>query len=1182
MKILSVSLHNIASIEGPFTLNLEAEPLKSVGLFAITGATGAGKSTILDAICLALYNDTPRLAATQSSVAITDSGVEVKANNVKHLLRKGAVSGYAKVLFQAVDGKVYEAEWQVSRAYNKPSGTIQNEKMQLTCLTDNHLIAENRKTLVLEKIKECVGLTFDEFTKSVILAQGDFTSFLKANDDKRSDILEKLTGTEIYTRISKQVYELNKQHKNELQLLEKQLENIVFLTEEEHSALTEQLTADEERLKTLQASLATLKEQQQWFDNQKLYTQQWQEAIANKEKAEQEKTSQAERFGELAIIEQLQAIKGDILTEQREKELLATAQQHLKEATTEKERLTADKAKISERKLLTENDLATAKKAYETAKPAIAKAKELDVRLAELTQIFEQKQEQQEAKETALQAKKGSLEKVTEHIQKGEGYIQQEEQWLNIHPDEAQLYRNALWLKQLVEEQQQLNEKLTAHSQAEERLRQQLNELKAQYPIQALPSTDIETLAKQQKAYLTALQVYQADREIAKHIKQYTDAKVQGEALLQEMQNAQSQILETLQRLKTEKIATQIACDTAERIYQRAQIENTKDVAFLREHLVEGEACPVCGSVHHPNAHKAVAEHLIDTVQQEFLTAKKQLETLTKEVITKETELKELQKRIESQTAQNTERTDLWQQESERLSQSVYYTTYPSVKIEEYITDKIAKTEHLLAENERLFEVLNRLKSLTDELNTLAKDAENYEQQRQKYNQQLQSLQLSDAWLTLWETDIVQFQNQIITAKTDWEAHSACIEKYKRRLAELTQEHTELASSQQVLRQELTELTVTIDKEQAQLQTLKEERAGLLEGKSVQVIEESYQQQLERLTTLSEQTQQQYNAILLEMTANEKTLETLAMQQQQSQAHIAEATHKIEEWLTAYKPAQIEHIRRKMQEWANRSHEWLQSERQALQSLNDRIAQYNTIANEKQQALETLKGKRPLNFTEEDIVQQLAEQTAEEDTLRDTVVIQKSRLLNDEQQRATAVELHTAKEEKEKLAHRWSLLNDLIGSSTGNAFRKYAQEYTLDMLLQYANVQMRYLNRRYTLQRIPNSLSLQVIDNDMGAEVRSVYSLSGGESFLVSLALALALSSLSSTKMNVETLFIDEGFGSLDSETLSVALDALESLQNQGKKVGVISHVQEMVERIAVKVVVQKEGNGKSKIVVSN
>ena len=376
-------------------------------------------------------------------------------------------------------------------------------------------------------------------------------------------------------------------------------------------------------------------------------------------------------------------------------------------------------------------------------------------------------------------------------------------------------------------------------------------------------------------------------------------------------------------------------------------------------------------------------------------------------------------------------------------------------------------------------------------------------------------------------------------------------------------------------------MTERITKEQIQLQKMKEERNNLLEGKSAQEVEATFEKQINELTSRLEQNQQQYNTILLKLTANEKTLETLTTQQQQSQTHITEATLTIEEWLTAYPSEQIDFIRRNMLEWANRSHEWLQSERQALQSLNERIAQHNTIATEKQQALEQLKEKRPLDLTEEATIQQLAAQTAEEDTLREVVVTQKSRLLTDSQQRATAATLHTAKEEKEKLTHRWSLLNDLIGSSTGNTFRKYAQEYTLDMLLQYANVQMRYLNRRYTLQRIPNSLSLQVVDNDMGAEVRSVYSLSGGESFLVSLALALALSSLSSTKMNVETLFIDEGFGSLDSETLSVAIDALESLQNQGKKVGVISHVQEMVERIAVKVVVQKKGNGKSSIVVT-
>ena len=882
------------------------------------------------------------------------------------------------------------------------------------------------------------------------------------------------------------------------------------------------------------------------------------------------------------MVEQLQAVKGDILTQQKESEKLALTTQQIEQATLEKEQLTTDKALISSDKETIEKDLATAKRTYEIAKPAITKAKELDIRLTEQQNALLQYQQQYNTKKSVLQTKETELEKVVEHIQKGESYIQTEEQWLNTHPDEAQLYRNALWLEQLTTDQQLLNEKLTAYKQTEERLTQQLSNLKAQHAIENLPSTDIEALAKQQKDYLTALQMYQSDREVAKRMMQYEAQKIQGASLLQELQHTQNQTEEAITQLQTAQAEAKITCDTAERIYQKAQIENTKDVTFLREHLVEGEACPVCGSLHHPNAHKAVAEHLINTVYQEFLNAKKHLESLTKDLITKETELKELQKRIAQQTTQNAEYATLYTQEYERLTQSVYYyMAYPTAEIEPYITSKISEIEHLLAETETLFEVLNQLKSLTDELNTLAKDTQNCEQQSQKYFQQLQNLQLSVAWLNLWQTDIAQFQKQVVTAKTDWETHSVCLEKYKKRLAELTQERTELSSSAQALQQELTELTERITKEQIQLQKMKEERNNLLEGKSAQEVEATFEKQINELTSRLEQNQQQYNAILLKLTANEKTLETLTTQQQQSQTHITEATLTIEEWLTAYPPEQIEVIRRNMLEWANRSHEWLQSERQALQSLNERIAQYNTIATEKQQALEQLKEKRPLDLTEEATIQQLAAQTAEEDTLREAVVTQKSRLLTDSQQRATAATLHIAKEDKEKLTHRWSLLNDLIGSSTGSTFRKYAQEYTLDMLLQYANVQMRYLNRRYTLQRIPNSLSLQVVDNDMGAEVRSVYSLSGGESFLVSLALALALSSLSSTKMNVETLFIDEGFGSLDSETLSVAIDALESLQNQGKKVGVISHVQEMVERIAVKVVVQKKGNGKSSIVVT-
>ncbi len=166
---------------------------------------------------------------------------------------------------------------------------------------------------------------------------------------------------------------------------------------------------------------------------------------------------------------------------------------------------------------------------------------------------------------------------------------------------------------------------------------------------------------------------------------------------------------------------------------------------------------------------------------------------------------------------------------------------------------------------------------------------------------------------------------------------------------------------------------------------------------------------------------------------------------------------------------------------------------------------------------------------------------------------------------------------RRKPRHRlWAQLNELIGAADGKKFRNYAQQYTLDVLLGYANRHLNELSRRYRLQRISDTLALMVVDQDMGDELRSVHSLSGGESFLVSLALALGLASLSTNRVRVESLFIDEGFGSLDADTLRVAMDALDGLQSMGRKVGVISHVQEMTERIATRILVQRTAGGRS------
>jgi exonuclease SbcC len=193
-------------------------------------------------------------------------------------------------------------------------------------------------------------------------------------------------------------------------------------------------------------------------------------------------------------------------------------------------------------------------------------------------------------------------------------------------------------------------------------------------------------------------------------------------------------------------------------------------------------------------------------------------------------------------------------------------------------------------------------------------------------------------------------------------------------------------------------------------------------------------------------------------------------------------------------------------------------------------------------------------------------------------------LAQDQARRHSAQSMMAALDKQQLVERRWGRLSELIGSSDGKKFRNYAQQFTLDLLLGYANSHLAQLARRYRLERVANpagpSLGLMVRDQDMGGEVRSVNSLSGGESFLVSLALALGLASLSSNRVRVESLFIDEGFGSLDSETLRVAMDALDGLQSMGRKVGVISHVQEMTERIATRIVVQPSGAGSSSVTV--
>jgi ATP-dependent exonuclease sbcC len=287
---------------------------------------------------------------------------------------------------------------------------------------------------------------------------------------------------------------------------------------------------------------------------------------------------------------------------------------------------------------------------------------------------------------------------------------------------------------------------------------------------------------------------------------------------------------------------------------------------------------------------------------------------------------------------------------------------------------------------------------------------------------------------------------------------------------------------------------------------------------------------------------------------------------------------KINEWLTLQKETYAE-----LEQLLSKDKSWIQAEKQALGTLKEKETTLQAILAERRQKREEHQQaplKPDTTENKESLIETLTACTAAKEMETGRLAQIEVTIQNHIKGKERIAGIEKELEEKNSIYENWAKLNELFGSQTGAKFKEIAQGYTLDVLLLYANRHLQDLAPRYELQRIPDTLALQIVDLDMMGEVRSVHSLSGGESFLVSLALALGLSSLSSNRMNVESLFIDEGFGSLDMDTLRIAMDALERLQMQGRKIGVISHVAEMMERIPAQVQVVKTGSGRSKVQV--
>lgn len=1245
MKIHSLYLKNLASIEGPVQIDFEAEPLRSAGIFAITGPTGAGKSTLLDALCLALYGKTPRyLQAREIGIEIADvQGRSIGQGDVRGILRDGTSEGTAEVSFTGIDNKRYRATWSVRRAHNKVEGSIQSDTVTLWDETGQTPLP-GKKTEVYRIIEQKVGLTFDQFSRSVLLAQGDFTAFLKASKDEKASLLEKLTGTHIYSLISRQVFENHKSAERLLQDLQIRIDALPQLSEAEVAALLEKAESarktgleSDQRSRRLEADLRL------WEHREEL-------ALAL-----QEAQGLSEKAGEL-----WEAARGarNLLDQVEEAWPVRELALSLREAKAGKEESETRLLTIEREREQLEQRTAASALRYEEARswseslkkkraeelPLMARAHTLDGLLEQAKQKL---QTEKEATDTYRQKREEALLKgkaQKENLSLLDGEIQSVRAWMLAHRDRARLADHFPLIKSkledagrhhydigtLREEQETLLRSISEKGQAlldsqgkaqnhEKRINETNEKIRACET--ELQKTDREALAALLKKTQTQLEEvlaasgqWQKTWNAARECARAAQERSANELELGRLSERSLALEQDLLRARARK-------ETAAQLFEKARVRAMAHVSHLREQLEDQSPCPVCGSLEHPYKSSSGTE-LTDQIVQDL---EKELKTMTNayeellavrsahgQALGSCTErIEKLKAMLIELEADASKETLLWQ----ALPISSRCAHLPQEEVGAWLQ---AEYQHLKQQQAQHQEETERTEAIAHELEaykTICAEAQKglaaerlsgqsigseigaSKQQESRIESQVQALQRalddiigqlgpyfsSPQWVENWQKGPAHFIGLLGGFASSWKEKQEKLdlsERQKALLAEQISGHGEqLGHLEEILGQHKNRLAA-VEQETAALQ---EQRMALFEGRPTETIEQEREAAIEKAESDQEKArtdrEDARQLLARALAQKERNLEDL----QEWLSRIERSERELDAWLEA-RPSRggIEWDRQTLERLIQYDTVWATQERKRLQELAATRERALSVLQERKDRLARHedKGMPPLSAT--DTRESLA--AAKSEWEKATGIYKECTILL-EQDKERKARIATLKKEAESTydkAANWARLNELIGSSDGRKFRQLAQEFTLDHLLEYANVHLAFFAKRYALSRIPDTLGLQVIDHDMGDEIRTVYSLSGGESFLLSLALALSLASLSSNKMKVESLFIDEGFGSLDPDTLHIAMDALERLHNQGRKVGVISHVQEMTERIPVQIQVSKNANGKSEVAVKS
>jgi len=1240
MRILAIRGKNLASLAEPFEITLNAGALENAGLFAITGQTGAGKSTILDALCLALYDKIPRLPEGHGFAVghkDEDENLRVTSNDVRSVLRRGTSHAYAEVDFIGKDKHHYRARWEVSKARGRADGRLQAQEVTLTNIASGQRIGQGKKN-TLEAISDLIDLNFEQFRRSVLLAQGDFAAFLKAKKDERSSLLERITGTDIYSELSIAAFERARQEKDILDQITSRMQGQIPLAEDERRALEQQRDQLISQLSSLDKHIEDKQKIIAWYIELKKRQEAEQLAQADLNNSRQAwDAAEAER----QLIQKVEAAQPLKPLLNQYQSATTEHQDAARQLQTSIEQQAAADIQLQNARIQMDAcalSLTQAEQQQQNAQPLLIAARALDTRIDVVRQaastLNSEAIQLNDALNIAEQAHQALLTRHDEQT----AALQQLNAWLAqnqaIKPIAAEWSR---WEAEL-DRYQSLHVRKTDTEYAVKQLRQSIAHEEPQLTLlkRAIDSNGQQLAQHQQDLAQLKTEESQHSLEDVLHTKNALDNRrvqiIQALSLANTAQDLQQSIrldvdklaaasqaladdMLQLQTLNQQQTVNQVALGEAKKALELIQAITHKSAGQFRALLQKDQPCPVCGALEHPwqdrlnigNEHAAAQLARVAELEQQhekFIITIAELNKSFSQGLEQKNALTDKLDKAQSELAQCS---DNWTalalvdkpelavtdpQLLPALDSQAGQINNALVAIKQQEQAALTLQKQLKAAQTSFDAAKQNNEKLTEQLATLDKQHSKNKAELEHLDAALtelasQLLQIIDVlaipfreldnWQQQLETSLTFFKQDYAAKVQHFQSTGQQIETATLALANTRQEEKLAGQTLQQCRQQYQLKQEALKSQTDTLQQLTSERAAVLPIADISA--DSYERSIQQNLQIARAAQQQAADSVKH---TETGLATHRQQQQHWQTETARRYGNLQKAENALNESLAKQAisLEQLSDLLAKDLLWLDGQKTAMTLLQRSLQESAALVKVKTD--ERAKHESQAVDTSEEATSQLLQELQQQ---RQSVHSQKEEqiilLREDDKKIVAGQQLAAEREQQISRWEQWESLNELIGSRNGVKFRTFAQSLTLEALLAHSNQHLEDFAKRYALQRVPGSdLELQIIDRDMADDVRSVHSLSGGESFLVSLALALGLASLSSNKTQVESLFIDEGFGSLDPETLDIAIASLDTLQALGRKVGVISHVPILVERIGAKVVVEKLGGGRSRVVI--